>query len=146
MGCTRSLEFPGDRVHGGRSVTSVLRTKMAISSVLPGEATIRCSLVSLRTIRGCKRRQPTQCYKRSTPQAYPEGGLHCACAHRISRVWPGSLALPSCSIGTESLRARNIQRRGCEKYKKARTISSSSLSALHALRFLWERLDARRLG
>lgn len=56
MGCTRSLEFPGDRVRGGRIVASVLRTKMAISSVLPGEATIPCSLVSLQTIRGCERR------------------------------------------------------------------------------------------
>ena len=124
MGCTRSLESPGDLVHGGRCVT-VLRTKMAISSVLPREATIPCPLVSLRTIRGHERRQPTQCYKRSTPQAYPEGGLHCACAHRISRVGPSSLALPSGSIGVESLRARNIQRRGLEKFKNARTISSS---------------------
>ena len=56
MGRTRSLEFPGDRVRGGRIVASVLRTKMAISSVLPGEATIPCSLVSLQTIRGCERR------------------------------------------------------------------------------------------
>ena len=85
---------------------------------------------------------PTQCYIRSTPQAYPEGGLHCACAHQISRVWPDSLALPSCSIGAESSRARDFQRRGYERSKKVRTISSSLL-ALPTLRFLLERPDAR---
>ena len=40
MGRARSLEFRLDRTSGRRGVTSVLGTKMAISSVLPGEATV----------------------------------------------------------------------------------------------------------
>jgi hypothetical protein len=41
MGCARSLEFRLDRTGGGgRGVTSVLGTKMAISSILPGKATV----------------------------------------------------------------------------------------------------------
>jgi hypothetical protein len=47
VGCTRFLEFRADRARGGRAVAHMLRTKMAISSVLPGEATVPGPLVGL---------------------------------------------------------------------------------------------------
>ena len=105
MGRTRFLEFCVDRARVERSAISVLRTKMTISSVLPGEATDPVQPVAdTRPLM----KTPTRCYRRSTPQAYPEGDPRCACAHRISNAWPGSPALPSCSIGAESLRPRAI--------------------------------------
>jgi hypothetical protein len=40
VGCARSLDsLVNSRASDGRDFASVLRTKMAISSVLPGEAT-----------------------------------------------------------------------------------------------------------
>jgi hypothetical protein len=42
----RPFQFLVDRASDGGSFTSVLRTKMAISRVLPGEATVPCAAVS----------------------------------------------------------------------------------------------------
>lgn len=48
MSCTWFLEPLVDSARGGKGVTSVLRTKMAVSSILPGKATVPGLRVSLR--------------------------------------------------------------------------------------------------
>ena len=111
----RSFQLLVDLASDGGRFTSVLRTKMAIPRVLPGEATIPCGgeLDRITSWPRMKGKIPTRCCKRCTPRAYPEAGLRCACARRISNVLPGSLALPSCSIEATTFEPGEKFRIGC---------------------------------